>query len=123
MKEVIDMVYDLHGIDLGRLYATYFAGNGGLVVEANKEALGVLVEAPAGGQGHWLPREGQLLGGEGFCSHWVSCVIVGPPPGSVFALWAEGPLSAHLLSVPTFLSLVLDFLFDKAFCVIPEKLV
>jgi hypothetical protein len=31
-EEAIDMAYVLHGINPGRLYATYFAGNGGLVV-------------------------------------------------------------------------------------------
>ncbi len=39
-EEAIDMVYDLHGIDPGRLYATYFAGDGGLVVVADEKARG-----------------------------------------------------------------------------------
>jgi hypothetical protein len=39
-EEVIDMVYDLHGINPGRLYATYFSSDRGLVVKANKEARG-----------------------------------------------------------------------------------
>jgi hypothetical protein len=43
------------------------------------------------------------------------CVVVGLPHGFVFAFGAEGPLSAHLSSLPTFLSSVLDFLPDKAF--------
>jgi hypothetical protein len=34
------MAYDLHGINPGRLYTTYFADNGGMVVEADKEAQG-----------------------------------------------------------------------------------
>ncbi len=42
-------------------------------------------------------------------------VIVGLPHSFVFAFGAEGPLSAHLSSLPTFLSLVLDFLPNKAF--------
>jgi hypothetical protein len=50
-----------------------------------------------------------------FCSHLISRIIVGLPRGFVFAFGAEGPLSTHLLSLPTFLSLVLDFLPDKAF--------
>jgi hypothetical protein len=37
-EEAIDMVYNLHGINPGRLYATYFASNKGLVVKANKKA-------------------------------------------------------------------------------------
>jgi hypothetical protein len=60
------MAYDLHGIDPGRLYASYFAGDGGLVVEADEKARGcwlkhlpedVIIGCPA--------REGQHLGGEG----------------------------------------------------------
>jgi hypothetical protein len=39
-EEAIDMVYNLHGINPGRLYLTYFAGNGGLVVEADEKARG-----------------------------------------------------------------------------------
>jgi hypothetical protein len=39
-EEATDMAYNLHGIEPGRLYATYFAGDGGLVVEANKKARG-----------------------------------------------------------------------------------
>jgi alanyl-tRNA synthetase len=34
------MAYDLHGINPGRLYATYSAGDGGLVVEADEKARG-----------------------------------------------------------------------------------
>ena len=76
----------------------------------------MLVEAPAGGRDHRLPREGQLLGGEGVSfSCLISRVVVGLPRGFVFAFGAEGPLSAHLSSLPTFLSSVLDFLPDKAF--------
>ncbi len=45
----------------------------------------------------------------------ISPVVVGLPRGSVFAFWAEGPLSAHLSSLPTFLSLVLNFFPNKAF--------
>jgi hypothetical protein len=75
----------------------------------------VLVEAPARGCDHLLPGEGQLLGGEVFFSHLILRVIVGLPRGSVFAFRAEGPLFAHLSSLPTFLSSVLDFLPDKAF--------
>jgi alanyl-tRNA synthetase len=39
-EEAIDMAYNLHGINPGRLYATYFAGDGGLVVEADEKARG-----------------------------------------------------------------------------------
>jgi hypothetical protein len=45
----------------------------------------------------------------------ISRVVVGLPHGFVFAFGAEGPLFAHLSSLPTFLSSVLDFLPDKAF--------
>jgi hypothetical protein len=45
----------------------------------------------------------------------ISRVVVGLPRGSIFALGAECPLSAHLSSLPTFLGTVLDFLPDKAF--------
>jgi hypothetical protein len=45
----------------------------------------------------------------------ISRVVVGLPRGFVFAFGAEGPLSAHLSSLPTFLSSVFDFLPDKAF--------
>ncbi len=34
------MMYDLHGMDPGRVYVTYFVGDGGLVVKADKEAQG-----------------------------------------------------------------------------------
>jgi hypothetical protein len=51
----------------------------------------------------------------GFRSRLISRVVVGLPRGFVFAFGAEGPLSAHLCSPPTFLSSVLDFLPDKAF--------
>jgi hypothetical protein len=114
-EEAIDMAYDLHGIDLGRLYATYFTGDGGLVVEADKKARGcwlkhlpedVIIGCPAR-DNFWEVR--------GFCSRFISCVVVGLPCSFVFAFWAEGPLSAHLSSLPTFLSSVLDFLPNKAF--------
>jgi hypothetical protein len=39
-EEAIEMAYDLHGIDPGRLYATYFAGDRGQVVEADEKARG-----------------------------------------------------------------------------------
>ncbi len=109
------MAYDLHGIDPGRLYATYFAGDGGLVVEADEMARGcwskhlpedVIIGCPAC-DNFWDVR--------GFCSRLISRVVVGLPRGFVFAYGAEGPLSAHLSSLPTFLSSVLDFLPDKAF--------
>ncbi len=38
--EVIDMVYDLHRINPERLYATYFVGDRGLGLEADKKARG-----------------------------------------------------------------------------------
>ncbi len=42
-------------------------------------------------------------------------LVVGLPRSFVFAFGAEGLLSAHLSSLPTFLSSVLDFLPEKAF--------
>jgi hypothetical protein len=51
----------------------------------------------------------------GFSSCLISHVVIGLPRGFVFAFEAEDLLSAHLLSLPTFLSLVLDFLPNKAF--------
>jgi hypothetical protein len=109
------MGYNLHGINPGRLYATYFAGDGRLVVEADKEARGcwlkhlpedVIIGCPAR-DNFWEVR--------GFHSCLILPVIVGLPHDSFFDFGAEGPLSAHLSSLPTFLSLVLDFLPDKAF--------
>jgi alanyl-tRNA synthetase len=109
------MAYNLHGINLGRLYTTYFAGDGGLVVEANKKAWGcwlkhlledVIIGCPTR-ENFWEVR--------GFCSCLILHVVVGLPRGCVFAFGAEGPLFAHLLSLPTFLSSVLDFLPNKAF--------
>jgi alanyl-tRNA synthetase len=103
------MVYDLHGIDPGRLYVTYFTGNGGLVVKANEEARGcwlkhlledVIIGCPAR-DNFWKVR--------GFCSRLISRVVVR------LAFGVEGPVSVHLSSLPTFLSSVLDFLPDKAF--------
>jgi hypothetical protein len=112
-EEVIDMAYDLHGINLGKLYVTYFAGKGGLVVEAKA-------------QGCWLKHlpEDVIIGCPTRDNFWEvrglhSClilrIVVGLPRGFIFAFGAEGPLSAHLSSLPTFLSLVLDFLPNKAF--------
>ncbi len=109
------MAYNLHGINLGRLYATYFAGDGGLVVEADKEAQGcwlnhlpedVIIGCPAR-DNFWEVR--------GFHSCLISRIIIGLPRGFVFAFGAKSPPSAHLLSLPTFLSSVLDFLPNKAF--------
>jgi hypothetical protein len=114
-EEVLDMAYDLHRINPGRLYVIYFAGDGGLVVEADKKAWGcslkylpedVIIGCPAMSN-FWEVR--------GFCSCLILRVVVGLPRGFVFAFGAEGPLSAHLSSLPTFLSLVLDFLTNKAF--------
>jgi hypothetical protein len=114
-EEVIDMAYDLHGINPGRLYVTYFVGDRGLVVKADKKAWGcwlkhlledVIIGCPAR-DNFWEVR--------GFCSFLISRVIVGLPHSFVFAFGAEGLLFTHLLSLPTFLSLVLDFLPDKAF--------
>jgi hypothetical protein len=45
----------------------------------------------------------------------ISRVVVGLPRSSGFSFWAEGPLSVRLSSHPTFLSLVIQFLPDKAF--------
>jgi hypothetical protein len=94
---------------------TYFAGNRGLVVEANEKARGcwlkhlpeeVIISCPVR-DNFWEVR--------GFCSRLISRIVIGLPRGFIFAFGAEGPLSAHLSSLPTFLSLVLDFLSDKAF--------
>jgi hypothetical protein len=114
-EEVIDMAYDLHRINPGRLYGTYFAGDGRLVVEANKKARecwlkhlpeDVIIGCPAR-DNFWEVR--------GFCSRLISRVIVGLPRGFIFTFGAEGLLSAHLSSLLTFLSLALDFLPNKAF--------
>jgi hypothetical protein len=114
-EEAIDMAYNLHRIDPGWLYATYFAGNGGLVVEANKKARGcrlkhlpedVIISCPAR-DNFWEVR--------GFHSCLISRVVVGFPRSFIFAFEGNGPLSVHLSSLPTFLSSVLDFLPDKAF--------
>ncbi len=94
---------------------TYFTGDGGLVVKADKKARGcwlkhlpedVIIGCPAR-DNFWEVR--------GFCSCLILRVVVGLPRSFVFAFGAEGPLSVHLSSLPTFLSLVLDFLPDKAF--------
>jgi hypothetical protein len=109
------MAYDLHEIDLGRLFATYFMGDGGLVVKADKKARGcwlkhlpedVIIGCPAR-DNFWEVR--------GFHSRLILRFVVGLPQGFLFAFGVEGPLSAHLSSLPTFLSLILDFLPDKAF--------
>jgi hypothetical protein len=92
-EEAIDMAYDLHGINLGRLYATYFAGNRGLVVEADEKARGcwlkhlpedVIIGCPAK-DNFWKVR--------GFHSRLILRVVVGLPHGFVFAFGVEGPLS------------------------------
>ncbi len=75
----------------------------------------MLVEVPAGGCDHQLPPKGHFLGGEGVLFLFDLRVVVGLPRGFVFAFGAEGLLSAHLSSLPTFHSLVLDFIPDKAF--------
>ncbi len=51
----------------------------------------------------------------GFHSCLILCIFVRLPRGFVLALGAEGPLSVHLLSLPTFHSLVLNFLPNMAF--------
>jgi alanyl-tRNA synthetase len=97
------------------LDTTYFAGDGGLVVEANEKTWEcwlkhlpeyVIIGCPARAN-FWEMR--------GFCSHLILRVVVRLPRGFVFAFGAEGPLSTHLLSLPTFISLVLAFLPNKAF--------
>jgi alanyl-tRNA synthetase len=88
---------------------------GGLVVEANEKA-----------RGCWLKHlpEDVIIGCltrdnfwevRGFCSYLILHVAVGLPRGFVFAFGVEGQLTMHLLSLPTFLSSVLDFLPNKAF--------
>jgi hypothetical protein len=114
-EEAIDLAYDLHRIDLGRLYTTYFAGDGGLVVKADKEAWGCWLKHLPEVVIIGCPARDNLWEVRGFHSCLISRIIIGLPCGSVFAFWTEGPLSVHLLSLPTFLSLVLDFLPDKIF--------
>ncbi len=114
-EEAIDMAYDLHGIDPGRLYATYFAGDGGLVVEADEKARGCWLKHLPEDKIIGCPARDNFWEVRGFCSRLISRVVVGLPHGFIFAFGAEGPLSAHLSSLPTFLSLVLDILPDKAF--------
>jgi hypothetical protein len=97
------MAYDLHGINPGRLYTTYFAGDGGMVVEANEEAWGCWLKHLPEDRFIGCPARHNFLEVRGFCSRSISHVIVGLPRSSVFALWVEGPLSAHLPSLPTFL--------------------
>ncbi len=75
-EEAIDMEYDHHGINPGRLYATYFVGDRGLVAKANKKAWGcwlkhlpedVIIGCPAR-DNFWEVR--------GFCSRLILSVIV-----------------------------------------------
>ncbi len=116
------MAYDLNGINPGRLYATYFAGDEELVVEAEEEARGCWLKHLPEAVIICCPARDNFWEVRGFLFHLILRVIVGLPRGSMFAFGAEGPLSAHLLSLPTFLSLVLDFLTDKAFFLyIPPK--
>jgi hypothetical protein len=114
-EEAVDMAYNLHGIDPGRLYATYFAGDGGLVVEADEKARGCWLKHLPEDVIIGCPVRDNLWEVRGFHSCLISRVVVGLPRGFIFAFGAEGPLSPHLSSLPTFLSLVLDFLPDKAF--------
>jgi hypothetical protein len=102
-EEVIDMAYDLHGINPGRLYATYFAGNGGLVVEADEKARGcwlkhlpedVIICCPAR-DNFWKVR--------GFCSRLISRVVVGLPRGFVFA-FGDGRSAFRASILPPHLS-------------------
>ncbi len=96
-EEAIDMVYDLHGIDPGRLYATYFAGDGGLVVKANKKARGCWLKHLPEDVIIGCPTRDNFWEVRGFHSHLISR---GLPHGFVFAFGAEGSLSAHLSSLP-----------------------
>jgi hypothetical protein len=95
--------------------ATYFAGNGGLVVEAEEKARGCWLKHLPEDVIIGCPTRDNFWEMMGFCSHLIWRVIVGLPRGFVFAFGAEGPLSAYLSSLPAFLSLVLDFLPNKAF--------
>ncbi len=114
-EEAIDMVYDLHGINPGRLYRTYFRGNRGLIVEANEEAQGCWLKHMLEDRVIGCPARDNFWEVRGFHPRLISCIIVGLTCGSVFAFWVEGLLSVHLLSLPAFLGSVLDFLPDKAF--------
>ncbi len=94
--------------------ATYFAGDGGMVVEANEKARGCRLKHLPEDVIIGCPSRDNFWEVRGFCSRLILHVVVGLPRGFVFAFGAEGPLSAHLTSLPTFLSLVLDFLPNKA---------
>jgi alanyl-tRNA synthetase len=109
------MAYDLHGINPGRLYATYFAGDVGMLVKANEEARGCWLKHLPEDRIIGCPVRDNFWEVRIFCSCLISPVVGGLPRSSVFAFWVEGLLSAHLSSLPTFLSSVLHFLPDKAF--------
>jgi hypothetical protein len=94
---------------------TYFAGNGGMVVKAGGEARGCWLKHLPENRIIGYPARDNFWEVWGFCSCSISCVVIGLPRGSIFAFWAECPLSTHLSSLPTFLSLVLHFLPNKAF--------
>jgi hypothetical protein len=114
-EEAIDMAYNLCGIDLGRLYGTYFAGDGGLVVKADKKTRGCRLKHLPEDMIIGCPTRVNFWEVRGFCSRLISRIVIGLPRGFVFAFGAQGLLSLHLSSLPTFLSSVLDFLPDKAF--------
>ncbi len=97
------------------LDATYFAGDGGLVVEVDEKDRGCWLKHLPEDVIIGCPTRDNFWEVRGFCSCLILRVVVGLPRGFVFAFGAEGLLSAHLSSLPTFLSSVLDFLPDKAF--------
>jgi hypothetical protein len=100
---------------MGRLSAIYFEGDGGLGLEANKETRGCWLKHLLEDSVIGCPERDNFWEVRGFCSCLISCIVVGLSRGSVFAFWAEGSLSAHLSSLPTFISLILYVLPDKGF--------
>jgi hypothetical protein len=83
-EEAMDMAYDLYGIDPGRLYANYFKGNGGPVVEANEESRGCWLKHLPENRIIGCPARDNFWEVRGFCCCLISRVVVGLPHGSVF---------------------------------------
>jgi hypothetical protein len=102
-EEAIDMAYDLHGIDPGRLYATYFVGDGGLVVKAVEKAWGCWLKHLPEDVIIGCPTRDNFWEVRGFHSCLISRIVIGLPHGFIFAFGAEGPLS-YASIVPPHLS-------------------
>jgi hypothetical protein len=92
-EEAIDMAYDLHGINPGRLYVTFFAGNGGLVVEADEKARGCWLKHLPEDVIIGCPMRDNFWEVRGFRSYLISRIVIGLPHGFVFAFGVEGLLS------------------------------